>query len=370
VSIEKQDPESSVIKGQLAKTLFLVEDDYIVNNRRNKLLALYTSLTGVGAGGSRDPTGLGRELGADEYASAAKPVIAINYPEAQGWNGSLAYTIAGNGNRSPYLEFEAGQAFIHALPENDERITGIGLVSATSVSATYTVTLYSDNACSAEKITQTIDSGDGWLDLSNLVDTNTVAVKIGVASPQAGFLQQLWINYNRNKDLGAIALDTGSVKVDKPVSITAIVEDGGYATAQPAIIHSGTESELRKTVARAATAVPAPNIESVQKISVLAHATDRMSHERAGIPLRELTQKLLLSDTAAPSIDITTPQPGTPVIPGQRVPVGLQFSDNTSVLESIQLLEDGNTIARELGIGYGQTSLSIPYNVPADYRRS
>ncbi|HBO93484.1 MAG TPA: hypothetical protein DD667_09395, partial [Gammaproteobacteria bacterium] len=369
VSIEKQDPESSVIKGQLAKTLFLVEDDYIVNNRRNKLLALYTSLTGVGAGGSRDPTGLGRELGADEYASAAKPVIAINYPEAQGWNGSLAYTIAGNGNRSPYLEFEAGQAFIHALPENDERITGIGLVSATSVSATYTVTLYSDNACSAEKITQTIDSGDGWLDLSNLVDTNTVAVKIGVASPQAGFLQQLWINYNRNKDLGAIALDTGSVKVDKPVSITAIVEDGGYATAQPAIIHSGTESELRKTVARAATAVPAPNIESVQKISVLAHATDRMSHERAGIPLRELTQKLLLSDTAAPSIDITTPQPGTPVIPGQRVPVGLQFSDNTSVLESIQLLEDGNTIARELGIGYGQTSLSIPYNVPADYQQ-
>src|SRR5690606_34983704 len=117
-----------------------IEDDYVAAGAPLYYFPLYTSLKGLGAGGSRDPTGLYEPLtqSADPY-----PYVRLKLPEA----GAAAETLLLGGR--PVLQTEDGVLTVRPLPNamsgNPERL--VLRFGGSAGSVRYRVRIYRDDAC-------------------------------------------------------------------------------------------------------------------------------------------------------------------------------------------------------------------------------
>ena len=360
LSIVDELPESDQVQGDLMHHTLRAVDDYATAADQVHYFPLYTSLKGMGGGGSRDPTG--HTLPA--AGSSRTEFIRFNYPEAQGLDSHLM--IAGQ----PYVDVVNNLLTVRPRPK--VLYGNLVLDFGPDYTVRYQITTYRDDACSALVDKITVDDPAGVdMALVSEGDFTTAIIKPELFD-SAGNQVESYID--------AIRIDSGSVYsvskysfdgkrrgVVQQSGISLLLKDqtlGGDATA---FLTAHLLVQSTKTRYESGHVLPLPAVYDVQAVSILGHISDRLSHQRGPQPLHLLAQHQVVSDDEPPLIKVTAPLNGRSVVPMMRFDIKVEVADNTQGLRSLQLFENNDTLVRELGGSYKQKHYTISYEVPRNF---
>ena len=303
-----------------------------------------------------------------------KPAIRFNYDEAASLNAELLMTVAGGVDRK-LIETANNQFTVYSQRDLGSSLNHLKLNLGAGKNVVYKLKYYSNTACTALVTEKTVTDPAG-IELSSLLSPGTVTVLITpvVTDIATGnvvdiFLKTIRLDVTslanvKNYQLDEIATRIINQEVQFSYLITEKLSDGSmidaFVSAREIDSYIDTNSRIK------AHTFPTPVDSDFERITILAHAVDSLSHERGDVPLNSLLTKNLQDDVAQPALLVVEPAAGVTLRPKSRVRLELDVQDDTTLARSIQLFENG-TLVQEVAGQYQQTEFELFYEVPANY---
>ena len=354
-----KEPETDSIKGGMAFRTVEVTDDYVNVQHPVDSFTLVSSLHGLGAGGARDPTG--RTEGVPQNQ---QPHIDLLYPEAGAASGVVLV------NDQPFMRVDAGVLSTYSLYGRSSSIgvNSLAMDFGADVSVSYRISTWSDDACTALVRTFTESPADGVLDIASLdVGSGVTALTVTPVFESTGgavpdFLVEFRIYLDIFDAVRRYISDGQAFPVaaeDRMVVVLANDDpDTGLRTSayiEPSRLYRQTVDELNVSLMS-----PVPVLTELVGYTGLGHAVDRFSLERGPVPLRPLESQTTQIDDLGPELTLISPEPGTFVVPLQRVDIEFEVTDNTDGVQSIALIENRSKVVREISGEFRTTRYTIP----------
>ncbi|MBL4868789.1 MAG: hypothetical protein JKY67_20695 [Pseudomonadales bacterium] len=237
-SIDMPNPEGEVTKAQISYSSLAVLDDSVSPAETVNSFAVYTSFVGLGAGGSRDPTGHAEMIGAAEDNNVA-PSISLSYPESTGTTASLLI------NTGEYLSFANSRLTIFPNQSYRAGLSSIEIVGGDVVS--YDIIAYNRNVCSAQ-VNQATLLADSMSQLHTLIDSDTTTVIVTPnydlnSAISANYIRKLVINIHSLSRVNEYTYDQHTIALPIIGSVEVILED--EESGQISFISSGNKKQSK-----------------------------------------------------------------------------------------------------------------------------
>ncbi|HEY9199158.1 MAG TPA: Ig-like domain-containing protein, partial [Gammaproteobacteria bacterium] len=370
LSVIDELPNGDQLQGDLARHALRMADDYATSAHQVRYFPIYTSLKGLGAGGSRDPTGVAEQrfTPGGTPILPAEPAVAFGYPEA----GGLAAALMIDGR--VYFSVENDLATIRPLAVTTAgNVAGRLLLNAGSGhTVRYRIVTYSDAACSA-MVAESSTADPLGVDLDSLLGPDITVAMIypeildlgGSVVP--GFINAIRIDAASISAIDDYALDGRTRTVPGQPQVSLLLKDQSQGQETLALLAARmavTSSQPRHETGLVA---PIPMHFDIQEITIFGHATDRFSLERPPQPLAPLAAHAVTADGIGPQLSVASPATGMQVMPDMRFDIRVNVEDNTAGIRSLQLFENRDRLVRELGGRFEQTEYVVPYEVPHDF---
>jgi hypothetical protein len=356
------EPPDAVIAGGLAYHSLALVDDSAEQGSPAHVVVSHTSLEGFGAEGARAALGDLNENGT--------PRIHIPYPEAGGLEGQVRV------GASPVFEFIGDELIVYPVPQAALQGSTLFFDFGSQVYARYTAQLWSQDACTAEavEIEVTETAVDRGFDLANLAPLELTAATIWVelldaaGVPIDAPIRGIRIDQG---DLGGVETYASSVgqrgvSAGNQPSVSLFVRDDQNPTQSEGFVSAGRLLASDRSSSTHGLAYPVPTEITADVLTVLAHAIDRLSEERAAVELSPLSERSIEPDQEPVSVAFDAPLDGVTVVPAERFEIELIVEDNSSTVESVRILEDNVETVRELGGRYDRDRYTVPYEVAED----
>lgn len=195
LTMTRELPEKAVVKGSVMSGAIKIEDDYVgLNDDKLAYFPLYTTLQGMGVGGSRAPTGLTQheEPLPNMLASMNKPAIQFKYPE---------------GDKQPFRFLIEDETYLSAknglLVVNPQLFYRRGfwrLDFGSEIQVAYHLEIYNSSACPIKKELKTITAAEG-INSEILHDVYFAMITLELKDLNGNVLEspiQKLLYYNRN----------------------------------------------------------------------------------------------------------------------------------------------------------------------------
>ena len=370
VTVTDVDDDTGLVKGGLIKFSLDVVDDYVSGNDPVVYFPFYTSLRGLEAGAGRDPVGIvtGSDLSATGrmVGSDYRPAIDIGYPEA----GTLETLL------------QVGSATVLSTAEgrmtvNPQSFSG-GILKLTltgDYSVSYEVRRYTDTACSA-MVSDEVVAGDIGVDLNALQQADVVTAIIRpivvdntTSAPVDLFLQSIRVDLETMDQVHEYEISEGRNRWITPqlmlsYQVRETLSDGSESMAF--ISSRNVQRYTSSATSSSGHAMPTPVRNDFERVVLLAHAVDSLSHQRGDQGIEPLYIQNLSNDDFLPELDVVSPAHGITVKPLTQLKLKLDADDNSELVETVKLFENG-TLVRETAGRYQKRGMEIIYEVPRDY---